>query len=285
MAMRDPILASYMAEILKIPLIAVEEERRLLKEVKEGNNDALNTLVSSHLRFVVAVCWNYRHKGLPLPDLINEGNLALFRAAEHFDLGNPVRFMSYAVWWIRQGVMDALARQAGSITFPPARMHKAIRYRRIEAILTQKLGRLPTWEEVASKSGDSAQSTATLSAFVEGISSTRGYGPSLATSIEGTDQDWKAAGADADADIYLLRKTLWSLLERLKPNEKRIVALRYGLIHGVRQSLAEVGSIMGISCERVRQVEERAIANLRKAIQRKAFLKLGGGLFGILGRI
>lgn len=106
--MGSPILAAYMAEIVKIPAVTAGEERNLLEKAKEGNRDAMNILVSSHLRFVVAVSWNYRQRGVPLPDLINEGNLALFRAAEHFDLGNPVRCISYAVWWIRQGMMEAL---------------------------------------------------------------------------------------------------------------------------------------------------------------------------------
>lgn len=269
--MRDPIIAAYMAEISKIPSVTPEEERHLLRQVKQGDNRALNALVSSHLKFVVAVCWNYRHRGLPLSDLINEGNLALFRAAEHFDPENPVRFMSYAVWWIRQSALDALARQAGSVSFPPDRMHKAIRTRRFEARLTQKLGRPPSPEELAPVTGDSGRSIANLRGVLEAMSSTRGYNPSYATALDGMPKEGSAAGAEADANLYLIRKTLKSILDRLNDKEQRILSLRFGLVHGVRFSLEEVGSILGITRERVRQLEERALSDLRKATRTFSF--------------
>lgn len=265
--MRHPIFASYMAEILKIPLLTAEAERDLLRMVKEGDKDALDNLVSSHLRFVVSVCWKYRQRGLPLLDLINEGNLALYNAAEHFDLGSPVRFMSYAVWWIRQGVLDALARQAGAISFPPDRMHKVVRYRRLEAVLTQKLGRQPTPDEMARKSGISSKAIASLREAVEALSSTRGFRPPSDGGSDGKIHDWRPSIPETDADDFLLRKTLDSLLAKLKPNEQRIIALRYGLDHGTRLSLAEVGTILGITCERVRQIQTRAITNLRELSQ------------------
>ncbi len=270
--MRDPILASYIAEIVKIPPLTIEVERDLMRKVKDGNEQARNSLVSSHLKFVVAVCWNYRHRGLPLPDLINEGNLALFNAAAHFDPSSPVRFMSYAVWWIRQGALDALARQAGSISFPPDRMHKAIRYRRAEAKLAQKLGRHPTPEEIAPLTGASVRTAESLRAVLEAMASTRGYGPPIAGTLDETAKDANHPCADAAAERYLLRKTMGSLLARLRPNEQRILSLRFGLAFGARKSLAEVSAVLGITCERVRQLEERALANLRNIVHAVGFL-------------
>jgi len=150
---RDPILEAYMAEIFKIPLLHAEEERDLLARARTGDRDATNSIVSANLRFVVALSWKYRKRGLPLPDLINEGNLALFRAVEGFEPRENLRFMSYAVWWIRQGILSALARQAGSITYPPNRVYQVIRMRHIENRLTQRLGRAPAWDEIDAELG------------------------------------------------------------------------------------------------------------------------------------
>ncbi len=260
--LRDPILAAYMGEILEIPLLTVGEERDLLAKARNGDRDATNAIVSANLRFVVAVSWNFRNRGLPLPDLINEGNLALFRALECFEPRQEIRFMSYAVWWIRQGILSALARQAGSISFPPDRLHKAILLRRIENRLAQRLGRSPDRDEVVSEMGGGSRAASGISAALEGLASTRGIGgpgPDL-ESLALSDGD----GPEESIGRELIRKALKERMQRLSARERRILSLRYGLANGDRLSLSEVGSLMGITRERVRQLEERALATLKR---------------------
>jgi RNA polymerase primary sigma factor len=253
-----------MAEVRRIPTLALAEERMLLSRVRIGDRAAMNALVSGNLRFVVAVSWKYRNRGLDLPDLINEGNLGLFRAADHFESGNELRFISYAVWWIRQGILTALARQPGCISIPPERMSKAIRYRYTENKLTQKLGRPPREEEMSEAMGESAKLTASLKALLESMSSTRGLRPAASAPQAEFAAPESDGGVDALAEEQLLRKALKGKLARLGSQEQRVLALRFGF-QGACFSLREIGTLFGLTPERIRQIELKALSRLRLA--------------------
>ncbi|MEO6098609.1 MAG: RNA polymerase sigma factor RpoD/SigA [Fibrobacteria bacterium] len=263
-AIRDPLLAAYMADVQRFPVLSRAEERGLLAEVKTGNRKAVNALVTANLKFVVAVCWGYRNRGLPLPDLINEGNLGLFRAAEKFELANGLRFISYAVWFIRQGILTALARQPGSISIPPDRLYKALHFRRVENSLTQKLGHPPGSEEMEVALGETGKVTRSLGNLLECMASTRGPGGSGPANPQGISITNEEEGPEAVAGFLMIRNILARCLARLNGREKQIISLRYGLGHGVGLSLADVGSVLGLTRERVRQIEDKAIQRLRR---------------------
>jgi RNA polymerase primary sigma factor len=254
-----------MAEASKIPVLKPGDEKALLAKAKAGDKEAAHAVVAGNIRFVVAVCWNYRNRGLPLPDLISEGNLALYQAIEHFD-HSEVRFISYAVWWVRQAVLSALARQSGSVSFPPDRMYKALRLRRVENTLTQRLGRLPTPEEIGAMIGAGERTQASLAMILQGLSSRSERSSQAGDPLErlvDSQEEWNPETAVAR---HLNRKALLRRIGRLPPRDQRILNLRFGLGHGVRFSLAEVGSELGLTRERVRQIEARVLANLRKSI-------------------
>jgi RNA polymerase primary sigma factor len=259
----ETLVNTYMAEVAKIPMISAEEERKLLARVKAGDRVALNSLVSSNLRFVVAVCWNYRNRGVPMPDLINEGNLALFHAAEQFNPVNNVRFMSYAVWWLRQAILSAIARQGGTISLPPDRIRKTVRFRRAAMRLAQKLGREPYPDELETALGGSGNTWTAIAKLSERLSVSKSRASGNPLDEVPASEEWCAP--DAEVDMQLIRKALRSLLRKLSDRQQKILALRFGLENGTRFSLTEVGSILSLTRERVRQIEERALSELRRS--------------------
>jgi RNA polymerase primary sigma factor len=172
--------------------------------------------------------------------------------------------MSYAVWWIRQGILSALARQAGTISYPPDRMHKALRLRRLENRLAQRLGRSPDRDELGAELGGSAVSAAGIVAVLDGMASTRGLGGVLLSSDDLAQPD-DGEGPEAAADLDLIRKALKRRMDGLSERERRVLSLRFGLGHGIGFSLSEVGSMLGMTRERVRQIEGRALAHLKRS--------------------
>lgn len=259
----DPILDAYFREVDRIPTLSQQEENDLMAEVKKGDRHAINTLVSGNLKFAIAVCWKYRNCGLPMGDLINEANLGLFRAAEHFAPTKGIRFLSYAVWWIRSGILTAIARQPGAISFPPARMALASRMRRVENALTQRLGRRPRSEEMSAALGTSGKVLASVTNLADCISSTR------RSAIRPESDSWVPSLAACDdegsgiPDLFI-GKNLGRHMQRLAARERRVLSLRYGF-QGACFSLAEVSGMLGVTRERVRQIELKALGRLRNS--------------------
>lgn len=261
----NQLLKDYFKDLKKHPPLTKEEEILLLKQVKEGNERAKKRLIVANLRFVVAVAKRYRHiNEVPFEDLIAVGNLGLMRAAQRFDVDKNVRFISYAVWWIRQAMIQVVSSHGNPIRLPLNRIHTGLRIRKVEETLIKKLNRRPTLEELAEGVMMKPQD---LSKFLREI-------PNV-ISMDST-------AVDADEDLFLrdvitdnesdplaeaekkaLDVELEKLLDSLNERERIVVMHRFGLGDLKPYTLEEIGKLLGVTRERVRQIEVQALEKLR----------------------
>jgi RNA polymerase primary sigma factor len=259
-------LALYLEDIKNHPLLTRAEEAELARRIREGDQLALEKLVRSNLRFVVSVAKKYQNLGMTLPDLIAEGNVGLVRAAQKFDETKGVKFISYAVWWIRQAILKALAENSKTFRLPINRATTLNKISKKEAELTQKLGREPKPEEVAAamemdveevrKLMNVSRKSLSLDApLFEGEEKTLFSYLSDDDTLDPEEQTFESARA----------KEIKETLDSLAPREAKIVKLYYGLDGNEPLTLREIGSIFNLSRERIRQIKERAIERLRHA--------------------
>jgi RNA polymerase primary sigma factor len=258
-------LEKYLSDIGKENMINAEEEVRLARLIKEGDHDALDKLTRANLRFVVSVAKQYQNQGLGLPDLINEGNLGLIKAASRFDETRGFKFISYAVWWIRQSILQAIAEQSRIIRLPLNQVGSLSRIHKAFSTLEQKFEREPSYEEVASlteipidKISEmmrvSGRHVSMDAPFVNGEEST------LLDVIENAESPMADVGLISDS----LKKEIERSLSTLSEREIEVIKLFFGIgfTHGL--TLEEIGDQFGLTRERVRQIKEKAIRRLRQ---------------------
>lgn len=263
------ILATYLREISRIPLLTLDEERALALRILAGDQKAERRLVEANLRLVVKIAKRYMNRGLPLLDLIEEGNLGLLRAAQKFRPDKGTRFSTYATWWIRQAVVRALANQAGVIRLPVHVELLLARSRREKAQLTQRLGRPPTLAEVA----EAMEVPIEQLAEVEEI---RRHPVSLETPVgeggRGTLRDLLVdiSGPHERLESLLRdRADLLRILDDLSPNEQTVLRLRFGLTGEEPMTLEAIGHRLGLTRERVRQIEAAGLKRLRRLLNNR----------------
>ncbi|HEY7708319.1 MAG TPA: sigma-70 family RNA polymerase sigma factor [Gaiellaceae bacterium] len=258
----DP-LKLYVRQIGDGPLLTAEEERELARRKDAGDEAAKRKLIECNLRLVMSITRNYTKAGVPLLDLIQEGNLGLIRAVEKFDWKLGFKLSTYATWWIRQAVARALADQGRTIRLPVHVAEQARKVLRARRILTQKLNRDPTVEEIAKESGFTPERVRELFELVEdpvSLETPVGDGESLYGDLI---EDTKSDRPD-DATAKQLRSVeLAEAMNRLNPRMRRVLAMRFGLDGHTPKTLEEVGRDLGITRERVRQLESRALRELR----------------------
>lgn len=259
-------LDQYFKEISRYPLIDQEEEARLARGIRRGEEEALDKLVRSNLRFVVSVSKKYRNQGVPLPDLINEGNLGLIRAARRFDETRGIRFVTYAVWWIRQAILQALAEQSRIVKVPLNRAGLLYRVARRKAALVQELGRDPTAKEVAEGMDltvEEVEQTLTIANSHLSLDAPMFHGEQ--SSLLECLPDVLSRGPEEETFEKALTDTLEAALSTLEEREAQILRLYFGLGGYAPRSLEEIGSEMGVTRERIRQIKEKALGRLRHA--------------------
>lgn len=252
-------LAVYLSEIARIPLLTREQERDLAVRARAGDSAAKDRLAEANLRLVVQVARRYLNRGLPLPDLIEEGNLGLLRAVEKFDPGRGTRFSTYAVWWIRQFVVRALANQARTIRLPVHIELLLGRYRKEQQRLTAALGRPPTLEEVAESLKIPAEQLVQLEMVRQ-----------APVPLDAAARQAKAEGEDPVESLGGLlrdRADLTGLLSDLAPNEALVLRHRFGLTGEEPETLEAVGKRLGVSRERARQIEAAGLRKLRALLK------------------
>jgi RNA polymerase primary sigma factor len=259
----DGSLDQYLKEISQYPLIDRDEEVELARRIQEGDSEALDKLVRSNLRFVVTVAKRYQNQGVLLSDLINEGNLGLIRAAHKFDGTKGIKFISYAVWWIRQAILQALAEQSRIVRVPLNRAGALHRIGRRSSALLQELGRPPTVEEIARDleiSRDEVESTLAISQSHLSLDAPMTPGEDSRLLDYLPDQ----FSPDPDGETYerALKETVDAALASLTEREAKVLRLYFGLDDQEPMTLEEIGSLLGITRERVRQIKEKAIARL-----------------------
>ena len=259
------IVDQYFAEVSRYPLLKVEEERALARHVQKGDQDAMDELVRRNLRFVVSVAKKYQNRGLPLIDLIGEGNVGLMTAARKFDPDQGVKFISYAVWWIRQAILSALARQGRTVRVPLNRTADLSRVIRATALLRDKLGREPTPGELSQLTGISeeiVQALASLNTADVRLDAAVGK-DSYRALIERFSMD-EMPDAEAEVMNQFRHAELARALDTLPARDAKILRLYFGLEGDREHTLDEIGKMLGVTRERVRQLRDRALKRLRE---------------------
>ncbi len=254
----------YLREIAGHPILTRDEEVHLAQAIREGDEAALNHLVAANLRFVVTVAKRYRNHGVAFADLVNEGNLGLMRAARRFDEKKGVRFISYAVWWIRQAMMQAIAEQSRIVRVPVGRMDEANKVVRTSRKLSQELGRRATPEEVGLELGLSPEAIQRALTMQAGYISLDAPVPDTEdTSMLELIPDREGEEPDERTQREALREVLEASLNHLPEREARVIKMYFGLDGEESHTLEQIGRKFAVSRERIRQIKDRALVRLR----------------------
>ncbi|APG60232.1 MULTISPECIES: RNA polymerase sigma factor RpoD/SigA [Flavobacteriaceae] len=263
-------LDKYLQEIGKVDLITADEEVELAQRIKAGDNRALEKLTKANLRFVVSVAKQYQNQGLTLPDLINEGNLGLIKAAKRFDETRGFKFISYAVWWIRQSILQALAEQSRIVRLPLNKIGSINKINKTFAFLEQSHERPPSAEEIAK------ELDMTINDVKESMKNSGRHVSMDAPLVEGEDSnlyDVLRSGESPNPDKELLHESLRTEIERaletLTPREADVIRLYFGLGDQHPMTLEEIGETFDLTRERVRQIKEKAIRRLKHTSRSK----------------
>jgi len=256
-------LGVYLRDISRIPLLSRDEENELARRVRQGDDAAKARMVEANLRLVVQIARRYRNRGLPLLDLIEEGNLGLLHAVEKFDPARGTRFSTYATWWIRQAVTRALANQARTIRLPVHVEALLGRYVREQQRLTQALGRPPTAEELARAMKATVEEIEELEEIRQQPVSLDAPVADGGTTLGDVIADRAADPTESLSTLLRRRADLVSVLDDLAPNERRVLRHRFGLEGDAPQTLEAIGGRLGLSRERVRQIEAAGLRKLR----------------------
>ncbi|MCQ2277007.1 MAG: RNA polymerase sigma factor RpoD/SigA [Bacteroidales bacterium] len=263
-------LDRYLADIGKEQMISAEEEVELARRIKAGDEEALNKLTTTNLRFVVSVAKQYQNQGISLQDLINEGNVGLIKAAKRFDETRGFKFISYAVWWIRQSILQAIADQSRIVRLPLNQVGVINKIKKESSRLEQTLKRVPTTEEIAEAIDMPVYK-------VSEIMKMNNHPQSIDSPISPNEEtrfvDIFVHENDEDTDVILMQESLASeirdILKTLPDKEREVLMLFYGINTSHEYTLDEIGDHMGLSRERVRQIKERALKRLRQNSKNK----------------
>jgi len=263
-------LDKYLQEIGKVDLITADEEVELAQRIKAGDQRALEKLTKANLRFVVSVAKQYQNQGLTLPDLINEGNLGLIKAAQRFDETRGFKFISYAVWWIRQSILQALAEQSRIVRLPLNKIGSINKINKMYALLEQSNERAPSAEEIAK------ELDMTVNDVKESMKNSGRHLSMDAPLVEGEDSNLydvlrpgESPNPDRELILESLRIEIERSLETLTPREADVVRLYFGLGDQHPMTLEEIGETFDLTRERVRQIKEKAIRRLKHTSRSK----------------
>ena len=259
-------LKKYLQEISRLPRITADEEKVLGDRIQRGDRAALRKLVEANLRFVVSFAKRYRNCGLSFLDLINEGNIGLIEAAKRFNPKKNVKFITYAVWWVRQAIIHALSDQSGAFRLPQKQANLLYRIGKTISQLTLELERAPSPDEIARKMEIPVDEVVSLLQVAD-------ENVSLSTVIDEEHEFHLSDKLEQDlipsADALLMRASLkdhlYSCLGDLDPKEQKVLRLRFGLDEGEPRTLKEIGEMMGLSRERIRQIEAQALEKLHRS--------------------
>jgi len=266
----DTGLNRYLREIGRIPLLTPQQEIELARKIKKGDAAARERMINANLRLVVTIAHDYANLGLPLLDLISEGNIGLTKAVERFDPTKGAKLSTYAMWWIKQSIKRALANQSKMIRLPVHLVDKIAKVRRVSLQMSDELGREPSDDELGEEIGIASDKVARLKSL--------GIRPaSLDASIGDDDAtEFGALVGDEEAQTpfeFLRDKNLHGevegLIAVLDAREKKIIAQRFGLDGGKPKTLEDVGKNFGVTRERIRQLQNIALAKLRRALSKR----------------
>ena len=262
----------YLKEIGQYPLISAHEEKELAKRIEAKEEEAVNLLARANLRLVVSIAKKYigRSPDLTLLDLIQEGNLGLFKAVSKFDWRKGYKFSTYATWWIRQAITRALADQSRTIRIPVHMVETIAKYKQVLKRLSQDLGRDPLPEEIATEMGLEVDKIHHIRSInQETVSLEKPIGDDEDSTLGEFIPDDKILSPDQESARRILRDQVNEIMNDLSPKERKILEMRHGLSDGVMHTLEEVGKEFGVTRERIRQIEAKAHEKIRQRRKRK----------------
>ena len=261
----------YLKSIGKVPLLKTEQEKEIAKRIQAGDQDAKDELIEANLRLVVAIAKKYVGRGLQFLDLIQEGNLGLVKAVDKFDYTKGFKFSTYATWWIRQAITRAIADQARTIRIPVHMVETINKLTRVQRQLVQELDREPTAEEIAERLGNiSAEKVREIQKIsMEPVSMETPIGEEDDSHLGDFIEDKHALSPDEYATNELLKDEINNVLMMLTERERKVIQLRFGLIDGRARTLEEVGKVFGVTRERIRQIEAKALRKLKHPTKSK----------------
>jgi RNA polymerase sigma factor (sigma-70 family) len=260
----------YLRDIRKSHLLTFEEEQSLAKRVQQGDEDARREMIESNLRLVVSIGKRYINRGLPFPDIIEEGNLGLIRAVEKFDWARGFKFSTYASWWIRQSIERAIINQPKLIRLPVHVVERVNHYLAAVEDLLQELGTDPMDTQIAERLKVDVEAVLDIQQLIRKTYSLDSpIGGKEGTSLKDIIEDKRQVSPSKTTEGILRREEMLKWLEVLKPNEKTVIELRFGLQGAEPQTLEEIGKVFGLTRERVRQIEVAALAKLRGVMREK----------------
>lgn len=261
----DDTVRMYLLEIGRVPLLTREEEVKLSREIRRGNDQAKKRLVEANLRLVVSIAKKYVGRGLSFLDLIQEGSLGLFRAVDKFDPDKGFKFSTYATWWIKQAITRAIADQARTIRIPVHMVETINKYTHTKRRLTQELGREPLPEEIAAEMGmDVKKVRFIMKTSQDIISIDAPVGSEEDSVLSDFIADTETVTPDEYAHNQVLRENIRDMLKYLTHRERKIIIMRFGLGDGIAHTLEEVGKEFGVTRERIRQIEAKVLQKLRE---------------------
>ena len=263
----DPIKL-YLKDVGPIPLLTPEEEIELAISVQKGDRSARDRMVRSNLRLVISIAKRYINLGVPLSDLIEEGNIGLLRSVEKFDPTRGFRFSTYAAWWIKQGISRAIIDQGKMIRIPVYMNEEIFKYRKVVEELTHQYNRDPEIEEVAKALGITIDKVRDLQQAVMKMASLDApIGDDGDGKVRDILEDEEVDGPDVELEEFFAKEMAVKYLEGLSDRERYVLRMRYGLEDGSPKTLLEIAQVIGISRERVRQIEMSGINNIRDMIR------------------
>ncbi len=264
------VVKAYLKDIRSIPLLSSEEEIELARRVRQGDEEARKKMIQANLRLVISIAKRYVNLGVPLSDLIEEGNIGLMKSVEKFDPDKGFRFSTYAAWWIKQGISRAIIDQGKMIRIPVYMNEELARYKKAVEKLVHKLNRTPSLGEIAKEMKVPVQKVRELENTVAKMSSL-----DAPISDNGDGQigeiikDETAISPDEQLESFFNKERAQEFLNMLNDRERKIIEMRYGLVDGNTHTLAEIAKVLGVSRERVRQIEIATIKKIREIYEQK----------------
>jgi RNA polymerase primary sigma factor len=267
--MVDPIKA-YLKDVRPIPLLTAKEEVELAKRIQKGDKKAREIMIRSNLRLVISIAKRYVNLGVPLSDLIEEGNIGLMKSVEKFDHTRGFRFSTYSAWWIKQGISRAIIDQGKMIRVPVYLNEEIHKYKKVVEKLTHKLKRKPRDAEISKSLGVTVEKVRDLEGSIAKMSSLEApIGEAGDGQIKDIIEDESVASPDEELETFFNKERAINFLNMLNERERKILELRYGITDGNPCTLAEIAKTLGVSRERVRQIEAATIKKIKQIIEQR----------------